>query len=80
MNRFCLYPLDARKLGFLGSRGKILSLGIHFQVLQNVIDRLEKALSAFFRRCKAEKNLVFQISVGCIGILAFAIPKVVFPH
>ncbi len=51
---------------------------VHSQVLQNVVDRLDKAFQAFFRRCRAEKSPAFHDFEVCIDIIVFAIPKVDF--
>ncbi|MCX6994481.1 MAG: hypothetical protein NTY13_01375 [Chlamydiae bacterium] len=37
---------------------------VHSQVLQNVVDRLDKVFKAFFRRCKAGEKLIFPTFRG----------------
>ena len=48
---------------------------VHSQVLQNVVDRLEKAFQAFFRRCKAGENPGFPRFRGAHRYNSFCYPQ-----
>lgn len=48
---------------------------VHSQVLQNVIDRLDKAFQAFFRRCKAKENPGFPRFRGFHRYNSFCYPQ-----
>lgn len=48
---------------------------IHSQVLQNVVDRLDKAFKAFFRRCKAGENPGFPRFRGMHRYNSFCYPQ-----
>ena len=48
---------------------------IHSQVLQNVVDRLDKAFQAFFRRCKAGENPGFPRFRGMHRYNSFCYPQ-----
>ncbi len=49
---------------------------VHSQVLQNIVDRLDKSYQAFFRRCKAGETLDSRDFGEHTGIIAFAIRRV----
>ena len=49
--------------------------GIHSQVLQNVVDRLDKAFQGFFRRCKAGENPGFPRFRGMYRYNSFCYPQ-----
>ncbi len=52
---------------------------VYSLVLQNLVDCLEKAFKAFFRRCKAgAKNPAFLDFVLSIATIASAFLKVIF--
>lgn len=48
---------------------------VHSQVLQNVVDRLDKAFQAFFRRCKAGENPGFPRFRGMHRYNSFCYPQ-----
>jgi putative transposase len=48
---------------------------VHSQVLQNVVDRLDKAFQAFFRRCKAGKKPGFPRFRGMHRYNSFCYPQ-----
>jgi putative transposase len=48
---------------------------VHSQVLQNVVDRLDKAFQAFFRRCKAKENPGFPRFRGVHRYNSFCYPQ-----
>jgi putative transposase len=50
-------------------------LGIHSQVLQNVVDRLDKAFEAFFRRCEAGEKPGFPRFRGMHRYNSFCYPQ-----
>lgn len=49
--------------------------GIHSQVLQNVVDRLDKAFQSFFRRCKADEKPGFPRFRGMYRYNSFCYPQ-----
>jgi putative transposase len=49
--------------------------GVHSQVLQNVVDRLDKAFQAFFRRCKAGEKPGFPRFRGMHRYNSFCYPQ-----
>ena len=51
---------------------------VHSQVLQNVVDRLDKAFRHFFEDAKQEKSLDFLDFEACIDTIAFVIRKADF--
>lgn len=48
---------------------------VHSQVLQNVVDRLDKAFQAFFRRCKAGEKPGFPRFRGIYRYNSFCYPQ-----
>ena len=48
---------------------------VHSQVLQNVVDRLDKAFQAFFRRCKAGEKPGFPRFRGMHRYNSFCYPQ-----
>jgi len=48
---------------------------VHSQVLQNVVDRLDKAFQAFFRRCKAKEKSGFPRFRGVHRYNSFCYPQ-----
>jgi len=48
---------------------------VHSQVLQNIVDRLDKAFQAFFRRCKAGENPGFPRFRGVHRYNSFCYPQ-----
>ena len=50
-------------------------LSVHSQVLQNVVDRLDKAFKAFFRRCKAGEKPGFPRFRGMHRYSSFCYPQ-----
>src|SRR5436189_16271 len=49
--------------------------GVHSQVLQNVIDRLDKAFQGFFRRCKKGEKAGFPRFRGIHRYNSFCYPQ-----
>ncbi|MBX7067738.1 MAG: transposase [Parachlamydiales bacterium] len=48
---------------------------VHSQVLQNIVDRLDKSFQAFFRRCKAEEKAGFPRFRGIHRYDSFCYPQ-----
>jgi putative transposase len=48
---------------------------VHSQVLQNIVDRLDKSFQAFFRRCKAEEKPGFPRFRGAHRYASFCYPQ-----
>ena len=61
-------------LPFLKTERATLSQ-VHSQVLQNVVDRLDKAFQGFFRRCKAGENPGFPRFRGADRYNSFCYPQ-----